>query len=203
RLPSRMILWGGAIGLRRDAAEGLDLSRTWKGALSDDLTLTRRARLAGERMHGVHAALVPTPVCYTLAEAFRFGVRQLRLLRLHLPLEWGMVGLVSLLPAIAAATVATGHPAALAACLLAFTCLQLRLSLRQRIFSQVLPLAATVPVARAVRLARLLFPLAHLLRLACWLASGFGRRIAWAGIDYEVAGINCVRILARRPPRER
>lgn len=200
RLARRMILWGGATAIRRDALTTLDPALTWRGALSDDLTLTLRARAVGERMHGVHACLVPTPVVYTLSEAVRFGVRQLRLLRLHLPFEWAVVGFVSVVPALGAGLAATGHPAAVAASVLAFIALQVRLSLRRRIFARALPASQAKALARTIGWGRLVFPMANGLRLACWVVSAFGRRIAWAGITYEVASPDRVRIVARRPP---
>lgn len=200
RFARRMILWGGATAIRSDALTALDPDLTWRGALSDDLTLTLRARAIGERMHGVHACLLPTPVSYTLPEAFRFGVRQLRLLRLHLPFEWAVVGFVSVVPALGAGLAAIGHPAAVAAAVLAFVALQVRLSLRRRIFALTLPPSEAEAVARAIRWGRFVFPIANALRLACWVGSAFGRRIAWAGITYEVGPPDRVRIVARRPP---
>ncbi|MCX7686298.1 MAG: glycosyltransferase family 2 protein [Acetobacteraceae bacterium] len=194
------VLSGGSTAIRAEILPGFDLPRLWEGALSDDLTLTRRARGLGVAIHGVHAALLPSPMALSVPEAFRFGVRQMRLLRLHLPRLWAVFGAFSLLPVLGTLLLLAGAPGAAAAALVAFLSLQLRLSLRRAILARVLPREALPPLERAILLGRLLTPLAVGFRAACWAASAFSRRIAWAGITYEVEAPDRVRILSRTPP---
>lgn len=194
------VLSGGSTAIRREILPGFHLPRLWQGAVSDDLSLTREAHRLGVPIHGVHAALLPSPMALSVAEAFRFGVRQMRLLRLYLPRLWVLFGLFCLLPVAGCLAALAGSQAAATAAVLAFLSLQLRLSLRAAILSRILPAEALPPLRRAILLGRLLTPLAIGMRAACWLASGLSRRIAWAGITYQVESPERVRILSRRPP---
>jgi len=194
------VLSGGSTAIRTDILPGLDLPRIWHGALSDDLTLTRQARSLGVAIHGVHAALLPSPMALSVPDAFRFGVRQLRLLRLHLPRLWGVFGLFSLVPVLGTALLLAGAPGAATAALVAFVSLQLRLSLREAILKRLLSGEDLARCRRAILAGRLLSPLAIGFRAACWVASAVSRRIAWAGITYEVEAPDRVRVVSRTPP---
>jgi cellulose synthase/poly-beta-1,6-N-acetylglucosamine synthase-like glycosyltransferase len=194
------VLSGGSTAIRADILPGLDLPRIWHGALSDDLTLTRQARSLGVAIHGVHAALLPSPMALSVPDAFRFGVRQLRLLRLHLPRLWGVFGLFSLVPVLGTALLLAGAPGAATAALVAFVSLQLRLSLREAILKRLLSGEDLARCRRAILAGRLLSPLAIGFRAACWVASAVSRRIAWAGITYEVEAPDRVRVVSRTPP---
>jgi hypothetical protein len=194
------VLSGGSTALRTEILPLLDLPRIWHGALSDDLTLTRHARSLGVAIHGVHAALLPSPMALSVADACRFGVRQMRLLRLHLPRLWGVFGLFSLLPVLGTALLLAGAPGAATAALVAFVSLQIRLSLREAILARLLSGEDLARCRRAILAGRLLSPLAIGVRAGCWVASAFSRRIAWAGITYEVEAPDRVRVLSRTPP---
>jgi hypothetical protein len=200
RLRAIGVLSGGSTAIRADILPGLELPRIWNGALSDDLTLTRHARSLGVAIHGVHAALLPSPMALSVPDAFRFGVRQMRLLRLHLPRLWGVFGAFSLLPVLGTALLLAGAPGAMTAALVAFVSLQLRLSLREAILNRLLAGEDLARCRRAILLGRLLSPLAIGFRAACWLASALSRRIAWAGITYEVEAPDRVRVISRTPP---
>ena len=194
------VLSGGSTAIRSEILPGFNLDRLWDGALSDDLTLTREARRLGVAIHGVHAALLPSPMALSVPEAFRFGMRQMRLLRLHLPRLWTAFGVFSLLPVLGSALLLAGAPGAATAALVAFLSLQVRLSLREAILRRVLPAEALPPLRRAILLGRLLSPVAFAFRAACWVASAASRRVDWAGITYEVEAPDKVRILSRTPP---
>lgn len=194
------VLSGGSTAIRAEILPGFDLPRLWDGALSDDLTLTREARRLGVAIHGVHAALLPSPMALSVPEAIRFGVRQMRLLRLHLPRLWTAFGVFSLLPVAGSALALAGSSAAATAALLAFLSLQIRLSLREAILRRVLPEETLPPLRRAILLGRLVSPLAFAFRAACWAASATSRRVDWSGISYEVEAPDKVRILSRTPP---
>jgi hypothetical protein len=200
RLRAIGVLSGGSTAVRGEILPGLDLPRLWDGALSDDLTLTRHARSLGIAIHGVHAALLPSPMALSIPDAFRFGVRQLRLLRLHLPRLWGVFGAFSLIPVLGTGLLLIGAPGAATAALVAFVSLQVRLSLRETILTRLLAGEDLARCRRAILLGRLLSPLAIGFRAACWVASAFGRRIHWAGITYEVEAPDKVRVISRTPP---
>jgi cellulose synthase/poly-beta-1,6-N-acetylglucosamine synthase-like glycosyltransferase len=200
RMRALNVLSGGSTAIATAILPRLDLPGTWHGALSDDLMLTRRARALGVPIHGVHAALLPSPMALSVPEAFAFGVRQMRLLRLHLPLLWSALGLFSLVPLVGVGLAAAGHPGAMAAAAIAFVSLQARLSVRGAILGRVLAGEDLARCRRAILLGRIAAPLAHAFRAAAWVASGLSRRIAWAGITYAVDAPDRIRILDRRPP---
>lgn len=200
RLRAIGVLSGGSTAIRAEILPGLQLPRAWNGALSDDLTLTRHARSLGVAIHGVHAALLPSPMALSIADAFGFGVRQMRLLRLHLPRLWAVFGAFSLLPVLGTLLLLAGAPGAATAALVAFVSLQLRLSLREAILKRLLSGEDLARCRRAILLGRLLSPLAIGFRAACWVASAFTRRITWAGITYQVDAPDRVRVVSRTPP---
>lgn len=200
RLRAIGVLSGGSTAIRGEILPGFELPRLWAGALSDDLTLTREARRLGVAIHGVHAALLPSPMALSVPEAFRFGVRQMRLLRLHLPRLWAAVGVFSLLPVLGTLLLLAGAPGAATAALVAFVSLQVRLSLRAAILTRLLTGEDLARCRRAILLGRVLTPLAIGFRAACWVASAFSRRIAWAGITYEVEAPDRVRVISHTPP---
>ena len=200
RLRAIGVLSGGSTAIRAELLPGLDLPRVWDGALSDDLTLTRHARALGIPIHGVHAALLPSPMALSVAGAFRFGVRQMRLLRLHLPRLWAVFGAFSLLPVLGSALLLAGAPGAATAAIVVFPSLQLRLSLRAAILKRLLAGEDLARCRRAILLGRVLSPLAIGFRALCWATSGLSRRLDWAGISYQVDAPDRVRVVSRTPP---
>lgn len=185
RRRARNLCWGGATALRADLLETLDLRRIWAGQVSDDLALSAALAAQGEPIHGVHAALLPTPVAASLPEAVAFGVRQLRLLRLHAPDAHAFCALAWLPPLAALPGLATGRPLPWLAAAAALALLQLRLSLRAAIARRVLPSPEWPAARRAARLGRLAQPLATGFAVLCWAGSGWSDRVAWAGRTYR------------------
>ncbi|MCO6416660.1 glycosyltransferase family 2 protein [Siccirubricoccus sp. KC 17139] len=188
------ICWGGATAIRADALARLDLPRLWDRAISDDLTLTRAARRLGMVIYAPLTVRPPGEVAGDAASTLRFGIRQYRLLRLHLPRAWALAGLAAGLPVLGAgAALLGGHWAAFPAALL----LQAgRGWLRRRIAARVLPPgeAARVPAWQPW-----LGPPAALLHLAAWLGSAGGREIAWAGRRYRLGAAGEVLRLRTEP----
>ncbi|TDH63505.1 glycosyltransferase [Dankookia rubra] len=190
RSPSWNICWGGATAIGRDAMDRLDLPRLWDRAMSDDLVLTRAARAAGLLVYAPLTVRPPSPVALDVRGVLEFGARQYRLLRLHLPAFWPLVGLGALVPALggaaALAGLAAGDPAALACIGLAVLLHGIRIRLRCAIAAAILPPEAAAEARRVLGQGTWLRLAAGLLAMAAWLGSAFGREIAWAGRRYRV-----------------
>ncbi|WP_207791923.1 glycosyltransferase family 2 protein [Siccirubricoccus phaeus] len=191
------LCWGGATAIRADALARLDLPRLWDRALSDDLTLTRAARRLGMVIYAPLMVRPPGEVSGDAATSLAFGIRQYRLLRLHLPWAWALAGLAAWLPVLGVgAALLGGHWAAFPVAL----GLQAgRGWLRRRLAALVLPPAAA---ARVPAWQPWLAPPAALLHLAAWLGSARGREIAWAGRHYALDAAGDVTRIAPEPAAE-
>ncbi|MFC7476630.1 glycosyltransferase [Dankookia sp. GCM10030260] len=190
RSPSWNICWGGATAIGREALDRLDLPRLWDQAMSDDLVLTRAARAAGLLVYAPLTVRPPSPVVLDLNGALEFGQRQYRLLRLHLPIFWCLVGLGVVLPVLggvaALAGVSAGDPTALGCIGLAMLLHGVRIRLRDAIAKAVLPPRSATTARHVLGRGAWHWPAAGLLALAAWLGSAFGREITWAGRRYRL-----------------
>jgi hypothetical protein len=77
--------------------------------------------------------------------------------------------------------------------------LQLRLRIRSRIASRVLPAEAHSIARTTILFATWAWPLIHLVHCAAFLCSCLGRRFTWAGIGYRLDGRN-VLVAQRKDP---
>jgi hypothetical protein len=180
--------------------EQLDLQHAWARTASDDLTLTRALREQALRIYVPPFALVPSPATYDWAGLFRFVHRQYLLIRVYAPRHWVFAAWTLVVPALGAALaverLCRGHW--WTAGLLAASCLmlQIRLTIRTSIAQLVLPPAEIPAVLTTVKFARWAWPLVHLIHAAAFAGSALGRRFSWAGIRYELDGLE-VRVCGR------
>lgn len=175
--------WGGATAIGRDALRLLDLPALWDRAVSDDLTLTRAAARLRLRVYAVLTARPAGGVTFSWRRGFAFGVRQHRLVRLHLPGLWWFALVTSAIPVAggcaAAALAFGGSTVGVAACVAGLALGEARSALRRSIARTVLPKVAAARTATLLR--RPFGVLAVGLRLATILVSARDRRIVWAG----------------------
>jgi len=186
------LCWGGSIAISRAALDRIDLPGCWDRAVLDDIVLTRAARRAGIVPHAPHHTLVPSPVRHDFRSLIEFGRRQYLLVRVHAPWHWALAGVTLGLPVAAgvAALIAAlqGNRLAWFCLALALVLQQVRASLRVQVAQLVLPGEQAAQSAALVRRDRWKLPLAHLLHLAVWLASAFGREMVWGGQRYRLLG---------------
>jgi ceramide glucosyltransferase len=199
------LCWGGATAIGRQTLERLDLPSLWDRAVSDDLSLSRAAHRARLVIYAPLTVRPPSPVDAGAAEAFRFGLRQHRLMRLHSPGRWLMSGLLLASPTAGGAAAlgtaaATGNRVALACIVAAWLLGRVRAELRGAIARRVLPPAAAADAMRALRRGWWAQPLAHALHLAAWIGSATGDRLHWAGRRYRLSARGAVRDVERLPP---
>lgn len=185
------LCWGGATALRRAA---VDLPAAWDRAVSDDLALTRAARAAGQVIYAPLDVRPPSPVDLPgLTQAFGFGMRQYRVLRLHAPRAYALALLAAVLPVAGgtAALLALGAGAtgpALGCLGVAMALQRLRARLRGAIAGRVLPPAEAAAARHILGRGTWLAPVLPAFQLACLLGAGLGGRwLAWAGRRYRVA----------------
>ncbi len=203
RPPSRINLcWGGTMALRRETLEAIDIRTYWRGAISDDLQMTRAFHDHGVKFYSPYENLLLSPVAFDWASAFGFGVRQYRLLYLHFPGLWCVSALLLLTPilscVLAISLACAGSSVALAMLVLALACGEIRFRGRRRIAVALWGLGPAGFTGRTARIDRWLRPLWFGFHAACMVAAPWSRKISWAGIDYVVRGPQDVHI-ERRP----
>jgi ceramide glucosyltransferase len=209
--------WGGSMAIRADDFRRLDLPRTWRNTLSDDLSLSRAVKQARMKVIFVPACLVPSFETTTWRALCEFARRQFLITRVYVPGSW-WVGLLSSLGSVLglwggammaafvvnAAWVANGYSA-------------LRTPHSALLLSLAVPVVFLVgqivrAVLRQATAARILREYRDQLRPAAvadilggWLwsplllllilSSAFGRTIRWRGIRYKLHGPDQTEVL--------
>lgn len=187
RLPLWNLAWGGSIAMRRQTFEALDLPRTWKHGLVDDLSLTVAIWARGAPVTAPQSLLVPSPTSLSLTEGIAFARRQYLFVRWYTPRYWCLAAAATTVPLIgwifAVPLALAGNRVALAAILLANALDILRGSLRGRV-PRILWNRET-PWRMAV-LDRFATPLWLAVHAGVVWSTAFGRRMTWAGRIYTL-----------------
>jgi hypothetical protein len=198
--------WGGGTAIRREVFEGIRVAEAWRGASSDDLSLTLLLRNNNLAIDFVPECLVPSVMDMKASEFFEFTERQVILLRVHAPKLWAKALFAHL---IYAAMLASGIALAAADWVTGVPTLQVVLILivppLLAVLRGVLRLAAAIellPEWKEQLLARgwiwtLLAPVVPLFSLWSHLVAAFTRRITWRGARYELKSPSQTRILVR------
>ncbi len=198
------LCWGGATAVRRQTLERIDIAAYWRGAISDDLQMTRALNAAGCAIFSPRQSLLLSPVAMDWKEAFAFGQRQYRLVLTHAPLLWLFAALATALPVIAACLAAVlaaeGRMAGFFALAISIGFGEMRYRSRRRIVRSLWPETECADLAAYWRVERFMRPLWQCFHLICVLAALGSRRIRWAGIDYLVRAPQDVVVLRRKPP---
>lgn len=202
RIPDVINLcWGGATAVRRQTLERIDIAAYWRGAISDDLQMTRALDAAGCAIFSPRQSLLLSPIAMDWKEAFAFGQRQYRLMLTHVPMLWLFAAFVTGLPFIAAclaiALAAQGQIAGFSVLALSIGLGELRYRNRRRIVRSLWPETERADLATYWRVERFMRPLWWCFHLVCIFAALGSRRIRWAGIDYLVRGPQDVIVLRR------
>ncbi len=204
RIPDVINLcWGGATAVRRQTLERIGIAAYWRGAISDDLQMTRALNAAGCAIFSPRQSLLLSPIAMDWKEAFDFGQRQYRLMLTHVPMLWLFAALVTGLPVIAACLAAAlaleGRMAGFFAVAISAGFGELRYWSRRRIVRSLWPETQRADLAAYWRIERFMRPLWWCFHLVCILAALGSRRIRWAGIDYLVRGPQDVVVVRRTP----
>lgn len=198
------LLWGGSTAITAAALDQVKIRRVWGGAMSDCLSLTRAAHFAGLPPWTPRRVLVPSPARHSWTSLFAFGRRQMLLTRIYAPFAWACLGIGLVVPVLALLLLLPaaldGSLGAIAVLAVAILLQQLRASMRAAVARRVLPPEDAEAVARAMPGDRLLMPLAHLLQLGLFVASGLGREVRWRGRAYAILSPGSTAVLERDQP---
>ncbi len=199
-------MWGGAMAIRRQTFEDLNVRQVWAGASTDDDSLTRTLRERGLGIVFVPQCFVLSSVRFSLSRFMAWGSRQLLLTRVYLPQMWWQLFILAAISALA-------PPAGLVLA-------GVGLFATPKALAPGLALAATaaVPVVSTALITRnterFLAALGHqieplakwdfliavpgsLLLLAHFILSGLTRRVEWRGVTYELLAPGRTVILKR------
>ena len=204
--PGHNFCWGGGTAIRREVFDGLHVAESWRGASSDDLSLTLLLRNNGRPIEFVPECLVPSVMDTKASGFFEFTERQIILLRVHAPKLWARTLLAHLIYvamlvsgiALAAADWFTGAPSLQVVSLLLVPPLLavLRGVLRLAAAAELLPEWKEQLLARSW-IWTLLAPVVPFFSLWNHVVAAFTRRISWRGARYELMGPSQTRILVR------
>lgn len=88
--------WGGSTAIRRSVFESLDVSRKWKGTLSDDFALANVLKDAAMPIYFVPQCLTATIEDCSFRELLEFTTRQIKITRVYSPAHFkvSMIGSV-------------------------------------------------------------------------------------------------------------
>ena len=198
------ICWGGSLAFRRETVDAIDMQERLRGAVVDDVHLTRVFRDLGLRVFSPRSLIVASPARHDWLSAARFGRRQYQFIRWYLPGIWSLATGLLMLPIlgciVAICLCLTGNavgPLALGAAVLIG---QARASLRFRIASAVRSAEPAITYARQSFADRWLVPLWTVLHAACALSAVVSRRMWWAGTLYEFVTPTLTRVIRRTDP---
>jgi len=198
--------WGGSTAIRRTTFEELRISERWRGTVSDDFTITRVLREAGQPIHFTPNCLVPSVGDCDFKELLEFTTRQIKITRVYAPQLWLPLLLGSGLFTIVFFGGLTVLFAQILTDTLSYTLLitlttlyalgTTKAFIRWR--------AVNIPLSgyRSAMLQDLLphlilWPVASVLYFYNAVAAGFSRRINWRGITYELKSPSEAVIISR------
>jgi glycosyltransferase involved in cell wall biosynthesis len=205
RLPMLNGVWGGSAAMRQRHFHELEMTRNWRGTLSDDLHLTNIAQAAGDRIAVPREVLLRTAI-YTkgFGDVIAGARRWYMLVRIHLPAAYAATVLamsfVALGWIVTLAGAVSGHSVALVVLIAALVLSILRTFGRFLIVKRLWGDAGVAENLPFLKYDWLVSPLAVLVNALCGWSALFMRRTTWAGITYEVRGPQDVRILSRAQP---
>ena len=198
--------WGGAMAIRRETSEKVNLREAWKNACSDDYLLTNQVKKAGLKISFVPACFVASYEEMSWRELFSFARRQFIITRVYRPqlwylalFGWGHFVLAFWLGLIVTVLLFIEHspqapfavvlPAGLLAASMA------KAVTRQLLIRKILPEDEKKLLAPGL-IDIFLGPATAGFALLCVLSAGGKRTIEWRGIKYYLKDENHTQILS-------
>lgn len=195
------LVWGGAVSLRRETLDALDVPRLYDRVLSDDMTMGRAVHEGGYRFVRRRALLLPTLLRERLSSLVGFAVRQYQIMWVYRP--WSIAGSFAALAArlatwvfLAVCAFSSGIAAG-AVALIALSGLVkwwLRHGVGGAIDAKDSPREALWQAVLAV-----LQPAVDLFHLVIMARGALSRRVAWGHVIYDLRGPDEVAVYARVP----
>ncbi|WP_139557565.1 glycosyltransferase [Methylotetracoccus oryzae] len=198
RLGWAQAVWGGSTAMRRETIDRLALAEHFRRRLSDDLTIGELARQAGIPVLFRRLLRVPSPLSYTLGDAWRFGRRQYQMVRVYRPQLWLLALTTATLQLACWVAIACAfrQPLAGFAAAVLFGLALSKTRLLDRIGVQlghhdqadILPLQLLLCVAK---------PLVDTFHWSMIIAAARVRSVAWGHVTYRVGGPTAIAVVAR------
>lgn len=184
------VVWGGSVALTRRAMVTMDLREALGRTISDDLSLVDAAKRAGLSIDTRSELLVPTAASLGVSAAWRFGVRQYRIIHIYRPWLWLLAcgTIVARLAAWAVALAHVSHGGLLAWGAPALASLAI---LKQYLVGEIgrrVGLPDPVPVFLIQIGLGLVQPLVDLFHASVLLGAAWTRRIKWGHVTYRING---------------
>lgn len=196
------VLWGGSMALTRHVFDTLQVPELLRGALNDDLRLSKAARNAGFKIAFVRSLILPTDIDFTWKTFLEFAKRQYTQVKIFSPILYTgvnlllglyLIGLLSVLAAIAYGYFPAWIPLAAA-----YVIDQVRAIARQQVVLSLFP--SNVIRRRLFSLSwleHMLTPVWMVLHWTIVASTWTQRNIVWAGIHYEILSKEKTKVLGR------
>jgi cellulose synthase/poly-beta-1,6-N-acetylglucosamine synthase-like glycosyltransferase len=196
------VLWGGSMALTRHVFDTLQVPELLRGALNDDLRLSKAARTAGFTIAFVRSIILPTDIDFTWKTFLEFAKRQYTQVKIFSPILYTgvnlllglyLVGFLSVIGAIIYGYFPAWIPLAAA-----YVIDQVRAIARQQVILSLFP--SDVIRRRLFSLSwleHMLTPVWMLLHWAIVASTWTQRHIVWAGIHYEIISKEKTKVLGR------
>jgi ceramide glucosyltransferase len=188
--------WGGSTAIRRSTFDELRVVDHWRGAVSDDFTITRVLKEANRGVHFTPFCLVPSVGDCDWRELLEFTTRQIKITRVYAPHLWlpllvgsALFTIVFLggLALLIVRLLSGGSTLVLASVLAAIFALGAAKGfIRWRAVNLALGAKHHAALRRDLLAHVTLWPFASLIYLYNAIAAAFSRRITWRGITYNL-----------------
>lgn len=201
------VLWGGSMAVHRDVFFSLDIPELVKGALNDDLRISKAARKAGNKIAFVRSLVLPTMIDFDTKAFLEFAKRQYTQVKVFSPilylgtnvvLGFYALGFLSVITALVYGIFYAWVPLAAA-----YVIDQFRGLARQQVYLSLFPEnGIRKKLSATCWLEQMLTPFWMLLHWMIVVSTWTQSRIQWGGIRYQILSNSETKILARESGHE-
>jgi cellulose synthase/poly-beta-1,6-N-acetylglucosamine synthase-like glycosyltransferase len=193
------LCWGGTMALRQQTLNTINIRAYWRGAISDDLQMTRALREHRIKIFSPRQSLLLSPISMDFKAALAFGCRQYRIIFTHEPLLWTFAAFCILVPIgsffLAFWLMSQGIMGGLFILVFALACGEIRFFCRKKIALALWHDDATGVHRLPGRIDHWLRPLWWSFHALCVLSAPLSRKVHWAGKTYLIRRPQSVEIL--------
>jgi cellulose synthase/poly-beta-1,6-N-acetylglucosamine synthase-like glycosyltransferase len=204
--PANNFCWGGGTAIRKTTFKDANVEESWKGAVSDDFTMTYALEIAGKPIVFCAECLAPTLQPWTFQSLLDFTNRQILITRIYSPRRWKLGAIAHISYAL---TVLFGFYVVLYSMVdvdpwgnLLLLTLAIPLLAAMKGALRTIAVTEAIPEWRSAQSSwswiwTVLAPIVPFLFTYNFLMSLVSRRILWRGIRYELISPNSTKIIRR------